>query len=81
MGSGSLDAAGQAVEEQLEPEPERALWVARHPLCLAVRQIFAKATRQPAGLFTPNSTGGCPACEGSGLIYTDLAFMEGVTTR
>ncbi|WP_157245097.1 ATP-binding cassette domain-containing protein [Nonomuraea typhae] len=47
----------------------------------AVRQQFAKATGQPPGLFTPNSTGGCPACEGTGLIYTDLAFMEGVTTR
>ncbi|GAA3470661.1 excinuclease ABC subunit UvrA [Nonomuraea roseola] len=46
-----------------------------------IRQIFARATRQPAGLFTPNSSGGCPACEGTGLIYTDLAFMEGVTTR
>ncbi|WP_431900998.1 ATP-binding cassette domain-containing protein [Nonomuraea sp. bgisy101] len=47
----------------------------------SVRRIFAKATGQPVGLFTPNSTGGCPACEGTGLIYTDLAFMEGVTTR
>ncbi|MGW4475564.1 ATP-binding cassette domain-containing protein [Nonomuraea sp. NPDC004354] len=47
----------------------------------SVRQIFARATRRPVGLFTPNSTGGCPACEGTGLIYTDLAFMEGVTTR
>ncbi|MFI6502795.1 ATP-binding cassette domain-containing protein [Nonomuraea typhae] len=46
-----------------------------------VRQLFAKTTGQPPGLFTPNSTGGCPACEGTGLIYTDLAFMEGVTTR
>ncbi|MCG0435149.1 ATP-binding cassette domain-containing protein [Pseudomonas aeruginosa] len=46
-----------------------------------VRDLFAKATKQPAGLFTPNSTGGCPACEGNGVIYTDLAFMEGVVTR
>ncbi|MEV0269448.1 excinuclease ABC subunit UvrA [Hamadaea sp. NPDC050747] len=46
-----------------------------------IRDAFAKATRQPAGLFTPNSTGGCTACEGNGVIYTDLAFMEGVLTR
>ncbi len=46
-----------------------------------IRDAFAKATRQPIGLFTPNSTGGCPECEGNGVIYTDLAFMEGVLTR
>ncbi|WP_184968925.1 ATP-binding cassette domain-containing protein [Nonomuraea endophytica] len=47
----------------------------------SIRQIYARSTGRPAGLFTPNSTGGCPDCEGTGLIYTDLAFMEGVTTR
>ncbi|MER7506141.1 excinuclease ABC subunit UvrA [Nonomuraea pusilla] len=47
----------------------------------SVRQVFAKATGQPPGLFTPNSSGGCPGCEGAGVVYTDLAFMEGVTTR
>ena len=46
-----------------------------------IRDVFAKTTGAPAGLFTPNSTGGCPACEGNGIIYTDLAFMEGVITR
>lgn len=46
-----------------------------------IRDVFAKATGAPAGLFSPNSTGGCPACEGHGVIYTDLAFMEGVVTR
>lgn len=46
-----------------------------------IRDVFAKTTGAPAGLFTPNSTGGCPACEGNGAIYTDLAFMEGVITR
>ncbi|MFC8529931.1 ATP-binding cassette domain-containing protein [Nocardia sp. NPDC057227] len=46
-----------------------------------IRDAFAKATRQPVGLFTPNSSGGCAECEGNGVIYTDLAFMEGVLTR
>ena len=46
-----------------------------------IRDVFTKATGAPAGLFTPNSTGGCPACEGNGVIYTDLAFMDGVITR
>lgn len=46
-----------------------------------IRSAFAKSTGQPVGLFTPNSFGGCPACEGNGVIYTDLAFMDGVLTR
>jgi excinuclease ABC A subunit len=45
-----------------------------------VRKLFAAQTGAPAGLFTPNSDGGCPSCQGVGLIYTDLAFLEGVTT-
>ena len=46
-----------------------------------IREVFAKATGRPPGLFSPNSDGGCPVCEGHGVIYTDLAFMEGVITR
>ncbi|MDZ5078875.1 excinuclease ABC subunit UvrA [Nesterenkonia sp. HG001] len=46
-----------------------------------IRDVFTKSTGAPAGLFTPNSTGGCAACEGNGVIYTDLAFMDGVITR
>lgn len=46
-----------------------------------IRDVFTKSTGAPAGLFTPNSIGGCPACEGNGVIYTDLAFMDGVITR
>lgn len=45
-----------------------------------IRDVFAAATGAPAGLFTPNSIGGCPECEGNGVIYTDLAFMAGVVT-
>lgn len=46
-----------------------------------IRNVFVKATGQPVGLFTPNSTGGCRNCDGNGVIYTDLAFMDGVLTR
>ncbi|QSB05644.1 ATP-binding cassette domain-containing protein [Natronoglycomyces albus] len=45
-----------------------------------IRDVFAKSTGAPSGLFTPNSIGGCTACEGNGVIYTDLAFMDGVVT-
>ncbi|MBD9731778.1 excinuclease ABC subunit UvrA [Streptomyces sp. H28] len=45
-----------------------------------VRRIFARETGREAGLFSFNSAGACPACEGRGVIQTDLAFMDPVTT-
>jgi excinuclease UvrABC ATPase subunit len=43
------------------------------------RRIFAKANNVDAGLFSFNSKGACPACQGRGEIFTDLAFMDPVT--
>ncbi|GAB2953168.1 excinuclease ABC subunit UvrA [Micromonospora polyrhachis] len=43
-----------------------------------IRRLFAKANGVNAGLFSFNSTGACPNCQGLGIIYTDLAFMEGI---
>jgi excinuclease UvrABC ATPase subunit len=45
-----------------------------------VRKIFARATGAEAGLFSFNSSGACATCEGRGIISTDLAFMDPVTT-
>jgi excinuclease UvrABC ATPase subunit len=45
-----------------------------------VRKIFARATGTEPGLFSFNSSGACGTCEGRGIIYTDLAFMDPVTT-
>ncbi|MFI9825365.1 ATP-binding cassette domain-containing protein, partial [Streptomyces sp. NPDC052013] len=45
-----------------------------------VRKIFARETGREAGLFSFNSDGACATCEGRGIIYTDLAFMDPVTT-
>ncbi|MEU7718806.1 excinuclease ABC subunit UvrA [Streptomyces tibetensis] len=45
-----------------------------------VRKTFARETGAEAGLFSFNSDGACGTCEGRGLIYTDLAFMDPVTT-
>ncbi|MDQ1014780.1 excinuclease ABC subunit UvrA [Streptomyces afghaniensis] len=45
-----------------------------------VRKIFARETGAGAGLFSFNSAGACGTCEGRGIIYTDLAFMDPVTT-
>ncbi|WP_433005533.1 ATP-binding cassette domain-containing protein [Kribbella sp. CA-294648] len=46
----------------------------------AIRKTFAKRNGVPASLFSANSDGGCPACKGLGVIYTDLAFMDGQET-
>ena len=45
-----------------------------------IRKAFAKANGQKPGLFSANSDGACPACNGAGVIYTDLAMMAGVAT-
>ena len=45
-----------------------------------VRKAFAKANGVKPALFSANSEGACPACNGAGVIYTDLAMMAGVTT-
>ena len=45
-----------------------------------IRKAFAKADDVSASLFSFNSEGSCPNCNGLGVVYTDLAFMEGITS-
>jgi excinuclease UvrABC ATPase subunit len=45
-----------------------------------VRTAFAKANGVKPALFSANSEGACPNCNGAGVIYTDLAMMAGVAT-
>jgi len=45
-----------------------------------IRKAFAKANGVKPALFSANSQGACPACNGAGVIYTDLAMMAGVTS-
>jgi excinuclease UvrABC ATPase subunit len=45
-----------------------------------IRTAFAKANGVKAALFSANSEGACPACNGAGVIYTDLGMMAGITT-
>jgi excinuclease UvrABC ATPase subunit len=45
-----------------------------------VRTAFAKANGVKPALFSANSEGACPNCNGNGVIYTDLAMMAGVAT-
>ncbi|MER5389958.1 excinuclease ABC subunit UvrA [Saccharopolyspora sp. NPDC002686] len=46
----------------------------------AIRKLFARRNGVSAKLFSANSEGACPACQGAGVIYTDLAFMDGQET-
>ncbi len=45
-----------------------------------IRKEFAKANGVKPALFSANSEGACPNCNGTGVIYTDLGMMAGVAT-
>ncbi|GAA3193087.1 excinuclease ABC subunit UvrA [Actinocorallia longicatena] len=45
-----------------------------------IRQLFAKATGEKPGMFSFNSTGGCPSCQGRGTVTVEMAFMDPITT-
>jgi excinuclease UvrABC ATPase subunit len=45
-----------------------------------IRKAFAKANDVKPGLFSANSDGACPNCNGAGVVYTDLAMMAGVAS-
>ncbi|MEU6673349.1 excinuclease ABC subunit UvrA [Streptomyces sp. NPDC046925] len=46
----------------------------------SLRKLFARETGREQGLFSFNSAGACESCQGRGIIYSDLAFMDPVTT-
>jgi excinuclease UvrABC ATPase subunit len=45
-----------------------------------IRKAFARANGVKPALFSANSEGACPSCNGAGVIYTDLAMMAGVAS-
>jgi excinuclease UvrABC ATPase subunit len=45
-----------------------------------IRKAFAKANDVKPALFSANSEGACPTCNGAGVIYTELGFMDTVAT-
>ncbi|MBE6484611.1 MAG: excinuclease ABC subunit UvrA [Actinomycetaceae bacterium] len=45
-----------------------------------IRKAFAKAAGVKPSLFSANSVGACPVCAGTGVVDTELGFMETVTT-
>lgn len=44
-----------------------------------IRAVFSRETGQPAGLFSFNSLGACPVCNGKGVTQPDVAFADPVT--
>ncbi len=45
-----------------------------------IRKAFAKANGVKPALFSPNSAGACPTCNGAGAVFTDLGFMATVSS-
>ena len=45
-----------------------------------IRKLFAKANKTKADLFSFNGKGGCPVCQGKGVIINDMAFMDAIET-
>ena len=45
-----------------------------------IRKLFAKANKTKADLFSFNGKGGCPVCQGKGVIVNDMAFMDSIET-
>ncbi|MEV0582085.1 excinuclease ABC subunit UvrA [Nonomuraea sp. NPDC050310] len=46
-----------------------------------IRTLFAKANGVAPGMFSFNSTGACEECQGRGVIITEMAFMDPITTH
>jgi excinuclease UvrABC ATPase subunit len=69
------------VDQTLTPGSRRSNLATYSGVADAIRKAFATANRVQPALFSANSKGACPACEGLGVIYTDLQHMDPVATR
>ncbi|MCQ2959606.1 MAG: excinuclease ABC subunit UvrA [Bacteroidales bacterium] len=45
-----------------------------------IRKLFAKTNKSKAEMFSFNGKGGCPVCQGKGVIVSDMAFMDSIET-
>lgn len=84
-GSGKSSLADELVDQHdvivIDQKPvatsRRSTPITYTGIAPAIRKVFAKHHGVPRSLFSANSEGACPACKGLGVIYTDLAFMDG----
>lgn len=87
-GSGKSSLAAELVEQHaatvIDQRPvstnRRSSPITYTGIAPAIRKLFASHNGVPAALFSANSKGGCPDCKGLGVIYTDLAFLDGQET-
>ncbi|MFI1972456.1 daunorubicin resistance protein DrrC [Streptomyces cinnamoneus] len=79
-GSVSADAGVVSVDQSPIRGSRRSNPATYTGLLDPVRKAFAKANGVKPALFSANSEGACPTCNGAGVVYTDLAMMAGVAT-
>ncbi|WP_336208207.1 excinuclease ABC subunit UvrA [Nonomuraea sp. LPB2021202275-12-8] len=87
-GSGKSSLATELVTQQgaivIDQRPvstnRRSTPITYTGIATPIRKLFAKHSGLPASFFSANSEGACPDCKGLGVIYTDLAFMDGQET-
>ncbi|GAA3798220.1 excinuclease ABC subunit UvrA [Streptomyces chiangmaiensis] len=79
---GSIPAAGGVVSVDQSPirGSRRSNPATYTGLLDPIRKAFAKANGVKPALFSANSEGACPTCNGAGVVYTDLAMMAGVAS-
>ncbi len=69
------------VDQVLTPGSRRSNLATYSGMADPIRKAFARANDVQPALFSSNSKGACPACEGLGVTYTDLQHMDPVSTR
>ena len=69
------------VDQALTPGSRRSNLATYSGMADAIRKAFASANKVQPALFSANSKGACPVCEGLGVVYTDLQHMDPVATR
>jgi excinuclease UvrABC ATPase subunit len=79
-GSISADAGVVSVDQTAIRGSRRSNPATYTGMLDSVRNAFAKANDVKPGLFSANSEGACPNCNGAGVIYTELGFMDTVAT-
>ncbi|SNX65822.1 excinuclease UvrABC ATPase subunit [Streptomyces sp. TLI_55] len=79
-GSVPLDAGVVSVDQSPIKGSRRSNPATYTGLLEPIRKAFAKANGVKPALFSANSEGACPTCNGAGVVYTDLGMMAGVST-
>ena len=76
------------------PQPEEIVYISQKDIGISlrstpatylevaddIRKLFAKTNKTKADLFSFNGKGGCPVCQGKGVIVSDMAFMDSIET-